>query len=173
MTARKVFDVLKTPVTLLALLALVYFGAKWGWNEFQKPVPPRPPEPCVVKQVGPQLKPEHAIVRVFNATETNGVGRRAATVLRANGFHVIKIGNAEKPENGLRIVGFKKDSPEVVLVAGQFKNPTVVADGRADHSVDIYIGNGYTGFKEPPLASVAVKNGEACLPTLPSSGASG
>ena len=49
MDARQVARVLKTPVTLLILVALVYFAARWGWDKAREPIPPRPPEPCVVK----------------------------------------------------------------------------------------------------------------------------
>ena len=45
MDARQVARVLKTPVTLLVLVALMYFAARWGWDKAREPIPPRPPEP--------------------------------------------------------------------------------------------------------------------------------
>ncbi|MFP5416465.1 MAG: LytR C-terminal domain-containing protein [Actinomycetes bacterium] len=164
--------VLKTPVTLLALLALALFAAAWGWDNARRPIPPRPPEPCHWITVGPHFTPDHAIIRVLNATGDNGVARRVAAVLRASGFRVIKVGNADANENGVRVVGVAPNSPEVVLTLGQFEKPKVVADQRPDHTVDIFVGKGYA-LKAKPLASVPVKDGRACVPVLPSGATSG
>ena len=79
MDARRFVRALKTPVTLVLLAAAVFFAAHWAWDAVRAPVPPRPSAPCVVKEIGPELMPEHVYVQVFNGSRANGVapgGRR-------------------------------------------------------------------------------------------------
>ena len=166
MDSRRVIRALKTPVTMLLLVALVGFAAKWGLDAVRAPLPPRPPEPCVVTSIGPKFTPEHAVVRVLNATEENGVARRVATTLRADQFRVIKIANADTLQDKTTIVGFSADSPEVVLVTGFFKKAEVVPDQRVDHTVDIIIGKDYNGLRDKPKLSVALPDESACLPQV-------
>lgn len=166
MTYRRFIRLIKTPVTLLILLAFVYFTAKWAIGAATAPVPPRPPEPCVVTKVGPALKPEHVVVRVFNATETNGLGHRVGRTLRADDFKVPLISNAPEMSDKTRIVGFDDKSPEVVLVRSYFPTAEFVADQRIDHTVDVVLGKDYKGLAEKPLASVPLKDGTACLPQI-------
>ena len=155
MTARKLWLVLKTPVTMLLLLGLVVVAGAWGWRSVTAPMPARPPEPCVVQKVGPQFKPSHAVLRVFNGTDINGFAKRATTILRADGFRVIKISNADAPINGVRVVGVDAASPEVVLVRSYLPKAEFVADpAKLDHVVDVTLGKGFTGFAKSPMRSV-------------------
>ena len=52
---RQVIRVIKTPVTLLALLALVVFGGVWGFRNATAAIPARAPDPCVMTDVGGKL----------------------------------------------------------------------------------------------------------------------
>lgn len=169
MDARKLVRMLKTPVTLLMLLALVAFAGNWGLKAATAPIPPRPPDPCVALQVGPHLTPDKVTVHVLNGTETNGLAKRFGSILRADGFvRVTRMANA--PTNDVaktQIVGFAVDSPEVVLVKKAFKDPIeVVADGRIDHSVDVVIGKEFSGWADKPDLKVPVPSGTVCLPAL-------
>lgn len=166
MDASKLVRTLKTPVTLLVLLVFVALAGKWALDAATAPVPPRPPEPCVMTKVGPALTPEKVTIRVFNGTETNGLAKRYAATLRADGFvRVVKIGNTPKPDVvKSRLVGFKVDSPEVLLVKQAFKDIEVVADGRADHSVDVVIGKEFAGWSDRANLSVPIPSGQVCLP---------
>ena len=80
MDTRQLIRALKTPVTLLVLVAVVYFAARWGWDAARAPIPPRPPAPCVVREVGPVLKPEHVYVSVYNGSKTNGMAKRLGSL---------------------------------------------------------------------------------------------
>lgn len=166
MDPRRVIRALKPPVTMLLLLAFVGFAAKWGLDAVRAPIPPRPPEPCIVTSIGPRFTPEHAVVRVFNATETDGVARRVASILRADQVRVVKIANAEAMQDKTTIVGFAKDSPEVVLVRGFFKKAAVAPDKRVDHTVDVIIGKDFAGMRDRPKLWVDLPDETACLPQI-------
>lgn len=167
MDARAVARALKTPVTLILLVALVYFTAKWGWDSLRAPIPPRPPEPCVVKEVGPTLKPEHVYVQVFNGSETNGMAKRLGSILSADGFKVIKRVNAARNDYPVsEVVGHAEDAPEVQLVRQAFENIAVRADGRVDRTVDVIIGKEPLKTIDKPALGVAVPGGKACLPDI-------
>jgi hypothetical protein len=160
---RDVVKVVKTPLTLVGLLALVAFGGVWGWKNATAAVPPRPPEPCVATNVNGRLTPHFVSVRVLNAGFKGGLAKRASTWVRSRGFLVIKVNNSERRLAETTIIGNAATDPEVKLVAGFFKNAKVEGDGRADHVVDILLGAEFVGFNETPVSSIAVP-GPVCLP---------
>lgn len=164
MNAKKLVRALKTPFTMLLLLAFVVVAGNWALSAATAPVPPRPPDPCVLTDVGLELTPDEVTVRVLNGTETNGLASRYGAILRADGFRVIKRGNA--PTNDVatsHLVGFRADSPEVVLLRQAFTGIEVVEDGRADHSVDFVIGKEFNGWADDPVLKLPV-TGAVCLP---------
>ena len=140
----RIIRALKTPVTLLILMAFVGFAAKWGLENAREEIPERPRLPCVVEKIGPKYKPEHAVVYVYNATDRNGLARRVGQVLLADGFQVLRRVNADERSEKTKVIGFAEDSPEVVLVRSYLPKAEFVADGRPDHSVDIILGDDFT-----------------------------
>ena len=48
---RRIFRVVRTPVTLLILFGVLMYGAWWGYDDIIKPIPALPPEPCVNQSV--------------------------------------------------------------------------------------------------------------------------
>lgn len=168
---RQFFRVVKTPLTLLALTALVAFGGLWGYRNATAEIPPRAPEPCVMTDVGGVLTPNYVTVRTLNAGLNGGLAKRASTTLRSHGFYILKVNNSEERMAQTTIVGNSKDDPEVKLVAGFFKNAKRAGDGRVDHVVDVLLGDDFAGYQENPKKKIAVK-GPVCLPALPSSEAS-
>lgn len=165
---RQIIRVLKTPVTLILLLAFVGFSAKWGYERATAPIPPRPPEPCVVMEVGDKLTPEYVTIRVLNGGTKGGLAKRTSTYLRAYGFTVTKVNNTERRIMETIIVGNSADDPEVKLLKGFFVDAKVEGDGRVDHVVDVLVGDKYASVKKPKT-SIAVEGGTVCLPALPRS----
>lgn len=163
---REVVRVIKTPVTLLVLLALVAFGGWWGLRNATAAIPPRPPEPCVMTNVNGKLTPNRVTVRTLNAGLRGGLAKRVSTNLRSQGFYIVKVNNSEQRLAQTLIVGNAKDSPEVRLVAGFFKGSTIQGDGRVDHVVDVLLGDDYQGFLPDAPRYVTVR-GPVCLPALP------
>lgn len=159
---------IKTPLTLLALAAIVAVGGIWGYRNATAQIPPRPPEPCVMTDVGDKLTPNHVTLRVLNAGLHGGLAKRVSSALRSYGFNIFKVNNTDDRLTETVIVGNSVDSPEVKLVAGFFKKAKTQGDGRIDHMVDVLLGDNYQGRVTNPEESLAVK-GPICLPQLPGS----
>ncbi|QIK71926.1 LytR C-terminal domain-containing protein [Propioniciclava coleopterorum] len=167
MDTNQIVRAVKTPVTLVLLAVLVYFAANWGLDAVRKPIPPRPPEPCVVQQIGPELTPDHVYVRVYNGSKTNGLAKRLGSVLSADGFKVVKRVNADRDDYPRSlVVGHSEDSPEVALVRKALTNVDFMADGRIDRTVDVIIGSEQPGAAEQPDLKVPLPDGTACLPKI-------
>ena len=163
---RQIIRVLKTPVTLVLLLLLVGYSAKWGYDNATAPIAARAPEPCVMMDVGSKLTPDKVSVRVLNGGTKGGLAKRTSTYLRAYGFRVIRVNNTERRILDTVIVGNSKDDPEVRLLLGFFKGSKAEGDGRVDHVVDVLLGENYA-VPDKPVTSVPV-SGKVCLPPLTS-----
>ena len=153
-----------TPVRLLAFVVILVMGAKWGMRNVVAPVPPAPLTPCTTQSVGPDLNTTEVTVQVLNGGTTPGLAGTVAGQLRVAGFKVGKTGNTETPVTTTQVIGATADSPEVKLVAGFFKGAKIVADGRADHSVLVMVGNKETGFERTAPVQISVSGGVVCLP---------
>ena len=94
-----------------------------------------------------------------------------SSAMRSYGFNILKVNNTDQRLTNTVIVGNSASDPEVILVAGFFKNATRQGDGRVDHVVDVLLGDDYAGRLTNPKQSVAV-SGPVCLPTIPGSNAS-
>ena len=74
MSQRKVWLALRTPLTMLSLLAFVLIVGNWGLKQTLTPIPQRPPEPCVV-QTAPldRIQADFMQVTVPTGSRLNGV----------------------------------------------------------------------------------------------------
>ncbi len=169
MTQRNVWLALRTPLTMLSLLAFVLIVGAWAWRATVTPIPKRPPDPCVVQSIGPQYTAKNATIRILNGTTTSGLAKNAKLIFGGAGFYVLKVGNAEQPADRTFIAGVSETSPEVVLVRSYFPADTpFVADPVAfrDHTVDITLGKDYKTdiLSATPKTSVPLPDGKACIP---------
>ena len=167
---RRVLKAIVGPFVLLLLLGFLGYGAYWGYEQFMKPAAGPDPVPCVMTDVGDKLTPKNVSVRVFNGGTVSGLARQTTTYLRAYGFYIIGYNNTDDRITDPVIVGNSADSPEVKLLLGFFKNATVRADSRTDHTVDVLVGTSKMTVEKPPT-SIAV-DGPVCLPQIPTSTAS-
>lgn len=171
MTPRKVWLWLKTPLTMLALLALVAWAGLWGFKAATTPIPKQPPPECVNVKVGPTLTPDRVYLRMYNGTATSGLAKNVAKLVFGSvGFHVFVVKNAEEPVAQTYIVGSDANSPEVKLVRSYFPpNTPFKADPvmNRNHMVDVYLGSDFDPKKVPTthLASVPLANQTACVPS--------
>ena len=69
---RQAIRVLKTPVTLILLLAILGFGASWGLQHVTMDDAPRQQAACVMTDVGTELTPD----KVTCGSSTAGTKRR-------------------------------------------------------------------------------------------------
>lgn len=169
MTQRTLWLALRTPLTMLLLLVFVLGVGNWAWRQTVTPIPKRPPDPCVVRSIGPEYTAANATLRILNGTTTSGLAKNTKLIFGGAGFYVLKVGNAEEPAERTFIAGVAENSPEVVLVRSYFPADTpFVADAEQyrDHTVDIVLGKDFSLDKlsKTPKASVPLKDGTACIP---------
>lgn len=167
----QVIRILKTPITLLVLLAIVIFGGYWGLHAATMPIP-KNSNPCVSTDVGKELTPSWVEVRSLNAGGAGNLAKTTATFLRAYGFNVIRVNNSDRDVEKTVVVGNAADSPEVKLVQQFFPGSVTEGDGRADHVVDVLLGTKPQSAQNP--VTTFPVSGPICLPprTQPSTGPS-
>lgn len=169
----RIFRVIRTPVTLIILLAALVYAAYWGYTNVIAPVPPPPPTPCVEQSLPKrQLSTAQVYVKVFNGGNSRGLAANVSRSLRSKGFKVTGTSNTIEKIDETVIVGSSEDDPEVQLAKRFFKGATVRADGRADHSVDVLVGNRYAGFNKSAKTTIPVDTDTLCLPAPETASAS-
>jgi hypothetical protein len=161
----RIFRIVRTPITLLILLGVLCYGAWWGYTNILRPVPPLPPTPCVDQTVAKgQLASSQVVVAVYNGGDRKGLAGDVGRALRERGFRVTRTVNTAEKVAKTVIVGADPKDPEVMLVKGFFKDAVVRADKRADHTVDVLVGNKYGGFNKNAKRTLAVSSSTVCLP---------
>ena len=158
---RKVIRAVKTPITLLVLLAVLGYGAWWGYNTYNIPLI-KAADTCVMTDVGPELTADRVTVRTYNASVIPRLAKDARTYLLAWHFQVPDYNNSDRRLTGIVVVGTSADDPEVKLVQQFFPGSTAEGDGRPSHVVDVILGAKFEQLNDPKT-SVPVK-GPLCLP---------
>ena len=171
MAQRNVWLALRTPLTMLSLLAFVLIVGNWAWQAAVTPIPKRPPDPCVVQNIGPEFTARNATLRILNGTTTSGLAKNTKLIFGNAGFHVFKIATAEAPVDKTYVSGVDAKSPEVVLLMSYFPEGTpFVADANkyADHTADIYLGADFkaANISQKPVTSIPLADGKACIPQI-------
>ncbi|QGF22888.1 LytR C-terminal domain-containing protein [Raineyella fluvialis] len=175
MDAQKLWRAARTPLVLLALIAVVALGTLWAWQEILKPPPAAQPAPCVPQQVRDgKLLSQQVTVAVDNSGTKRGLASQVARSLTSQKFVVSSIGNSTTVSTqDIVVLGYAVDAPEVKLVAAQFPKAEVRADTKmTDHLVRVVVGDQFGGMKDKAAAAIAVDVGSVCLPALPSPSAS-
>lgn len=169
----RIFRVVRTPVTLIILLAALVWAAYWGYTNVIAPVPPPPATPCVQQTLPKgQLATSQVFVKVYNGGNSRGLAANVGRALRGSGFKVTGTTNTIEKIDQTVIVGSGERDPEVLLAKSFFKSAKVRVDGRADHSVDILVGNKYAGYNKNAKKTIAVSADTLCLPSVASVSAS-
>jgi len=169
----RIFRVIRTPVTLLVLLAALVYAAYWGYTNVIAPVPPPPPTPCVEQTLPKrQLATKQVYVKVFNGGNSRGLAANVGRAMRGSGFKVTGTSNTIEKISETVIVGSGERDPEVLLTKSFFKGATVRADGRADHTVDVLVGNKYAGYNKKAKKTLKVEADSLCLPAVETASAS-
>jgi hypothetical protein len=162
----RVFRIIRTPLTLLILLGILCYGAWWGWKNIVAPPPKPTTPPCVqTKVTDKSLKSSQVTVQVFNGGDKKGLAGDVTRKLQAKKFNTLQAANTDKKIGKTVIIGNASKNPEVQLVKKFFKGAAVKADGRRDHTVDVYVGNKYGGFNSKAKTSYPVKTKTVCLPS--------
>ena len=125
---RQFIRVIKTPVTLIALLAILGFGAKWGFEQINVSDGKVVNNACVMTDVGKELTPAKVTVRVYNGGNTPKMASLTKLFLNSHDFRVVKTNNSERRVATTVIVGNSANDPEVKLLQQFFVD--AVAEGR-------------------------------------------
>lgn len=163
----RIFRLIATPILLLGLLALLVWGATWGWKALTEPLPSPSPTPCVTTAAA-VVTPVDVTLRVFNGGFTSGLANRVKTDLEKAGFVVIKVDNTEERVVGTMIRANEREAAQIQLVSSYFVEPQVDYDTRVDGTVDVLVGTDFAGMAEAPLAQVESPAGEVCRVPSPS-----
>ena len=162
----RIFRIVRTPITLLLLLGVLCYAAWWGYTNVLRPIPLPPAQPCVDQSLTKgQLKSSQVTVKVYNGGNKRGLAGDVGRALRDSGFNVIRTTNTAEKISKTVIVGADPKNPEVLLVKRFFKDAVVKGDKRADHTVDVLVGNKYGGFNKSAKRTYSVNADSLCLPS--------
>lgn len=170
-TPRAIWNMVKTPLTLLVLAGIVYGGMKWGINAFTEPIPTDPPPPCITR-TAPQLTTADVTVSVWNGSTERGRATSVGNNLKSLGFQLDKVGNTEERITQTTIRGRAANDPVVTFVATFFVEPKIEADGRTDGTIDVLVGprneaqasDDWAGMNKEAAQAAPLPGGSACLP---------
>jgi len=158
----------------LGLVALMLFFAFWyAYSYYQsssEPIAaPAPSCTTAAPTKGAAPKPGDITVNVYNATDRDGLAAKTATEMRARGFDVATVTNdpLQRTVVGpaeVRYGASGKAKAKVVLSLVKGAKPR--GDGRSDGSVDLVIGDKFTGLvkvaKQAPATPAAPSSIPAC-----------
>lgn len=169
-TALAVWRMVRTPLTLIALLAILAYGAMWGYERITAPIPPRPPAPCAEQAVRDgKLQSSQVSVAVLNGGGKRGLADDIAGRLESRGFVIDQVSNTEEPITTTVIVGQAAENPEVKLIAAYFPGSTIRPDpNRTDRAVQVLVGDQFGQFNANAPQTIDVEGSTICLPALSS-----
>lgn len=164
----RIFRLIATPLLLLGLLALLAWGAFWGWQNLTAPLPEPAPTPCVTVSTD-LVNVTNVSVRVYNAGFTSGLANRVKTRLTDAGFKVIKVDNSdERVTKGVIVRTSEDNKPAIRLVSSYFTEVAVEFDDRVDGTVDVLLASDWGDFGAEPLFQVSSGGGSTCVVPDPS-----
>jgi LytR cell envelope-related transcriptional attenuator len=168
---------LRTPITLLVLLALLVAGAYFGWRSLtapaaQAPVSRHHKAPCRTHTIKPghRISTHDVRVNVYNAGSIVGLADNTMVALVKRGFRQGSIGNTGSGSHvsAVQIRAPKPKSPEARLLAKQFQGKVTMR--RAKHSrgqaLNVVVGNAFRGLaKHAPTSIKANATTSVCQPS--------
>jgi hypothetical protein len=99
-------------------------------------------------------------LNVYNSTDRHGLAASTANVLKQRGFTIGKVTNDPLKANlavAAQIRGGASGSPAMRVVAAEVPGSQLQPDTRADGSVDLVLGTGFTALASPDQVSAALK----------------
>lgn len=141
---------IRGPLTMLFLLALLSSAAYYGWNTTLGAPKAEVRQVCRTPGAdGRQnITATEVTVNVYNAGDVVGLAEDTANELRERGFTVDEIGNEPSDETIDNVVvrGRAVEAPEVQLLLAQVTGERPIADGRAETTVDLVLGDDFKGL---------------------------
>ena len=160
------------PSITLGLVALMLFFAFWYAYSYYQVVDRahRLPAPTCTAAPDPVRRPRPGdiTVNVYNATDRTGLAAKTATEVRKRGFEIATVANdpLQRKVTGpaeVRYGASGKAKAKVVLSLVKGAKPR--SDGRPDGSVDLVIGEKFTGLVKVTAPAPATPAASPSTPT--------
>lgn len=164
---------LRTALTLIVLLAIIGFGARWGWAKATKPLPKAEVAPtglCRTLDVsaGDPVAPQDVVVSVFNGSARAGLAQRTRGLFVDQGFGAGEINNAPKNSgvDNAEIWAANPADPAVQLVASYLADVAIVEGPVLGDGVVVLVGDSFSGLVKGKASVTAEADAEICAPQL-------
>jgi len=102
-------------------------------------------------------------LNVYNSTNRHGLAATTATALKKRGFTIGSVTNDPLKANltaAAEVRGASANAAAMHVVAAEVVGAELHADGRADNSVDLVLGAGFTALASPDQVSAALKQAQ-------------
>jgi hypothetical protein len=172
----------RTPITLLLLVALLVAAAWYGVKQLRMPDTTTAvvatvctPQPVVSATPGARVSAADVTVNVYNAGQIAGLADRTAVVLKQRGFTIGAVDNDPTDSNykGFVLVrAAARNLPGVNLVLAQEKGSVfqkITNPVRTDDTVDMILGARFRALLTPAPTSIPLVSTEATFPASCSS----
>lgn len=164
---------LRSALTLLVLLAILGFGAKWGWAKATKPLPQAQVTQtglCRTLEIsaGDSVAPKDVVVSVFNGSGRAGLAQRTRGLFVDQGFGAGEINNAPKNSGveNAEIWAANPTDPAVLLVASYLKDVAIVEGPVLGDGVVVLVGDNFSALAKGKASVTAEADAEICAPQL-------
>ncbi len=164
----------RTPITLLVLLALLVTAGLYAIRQLRAPTPVSAvtattctPVPVVSPRAGQRVKAAAITVNVYNAGSISGLAEQTAAALKARGFVIGTVGNdpeGSKYPGYLLVRGAARDLPSVRLVLQQEKGSVFMQVKRSDDSVDAVLGARFRTLQKDGARSIPLVRTQVTFP---------
>lgn len=166
---------IRTAIVLALLAVAVVVAGRWGWTQLTQPfgdeaqagaTPSCTPNP---EEIAALPAPDSIVIRVFNASGSEGLATATADELAAQGFQIVQVDNDPSGEQ-IGGVGEIRSAPKSAARVEQLlryvPGAEWVQDDRSGPRLDLAIGAGFSGITVPePLPEGATENTEDDIPT--------
>jgi LytR cell envelope-related transcriptional attenuator len=155
-------DKLRTPMTLLVLLLVLFGGAVYGWSAVigGGNSDAESPQDCATRTLSPggRLQATQVTVSVFNAGSVPGLATDTLKQLHKKGFESGVAQDATAKVRNVEIWTSTPDDPAVTLVAAQFKGKAKIVrtESVLGEGVNVIVGNHFKGVSEKAKTSIKV-----------------
>jgi hypothetical protein len=158
-------DKLRTPLTLLVLLLVLFGGAVYGWSAVVggggSDSPSTTPQDCATRTLSPgggRLQASQVTVSVFNAGTVQGLATETLNKLHKRGFEKGAVADATAGVRKVAVWTSTPDDPAVTLVARQFKGTAKIVntDSVLGEGINVIVGNHFKGLSKRAKTSIKV-----------------
>lgn len=153
------------PLIFLLVLALFALGVWWKVLQRDEERQAAAPNPCAPVSTAPvSVNPAAVQIRVYNASEVEGLAAQVGTELRGRGMQVTEVAN-DPTDRDVQGIGEIRFGPEgrsqALFVAANFPGLLAVPDTRSNAVVDVALGPGYAGLVPPEQVLPAFTSAQA------------